>query len=994
MLPREVPAPAFVGREHELAVLQPALRRRYPPALVLVEGEAGIGKTRLVRECLSRPALRDRTVMVAACPAVREPFPLGALVGALRGAGPRLAGLALSPLAGALRPLFPEWVAQLPPAPEPLEDANATRHRLFRALTELVERLGVQVLVVEDAHWADPATLEWLLTLLADGREGISYQGAPPAGPTGVSVVVTYRPWEIPDGSLLRRLTTAGRATGAATTHRLELGPLNPGDTRALVVSMLPDRPVPDQLTALLHQHTDGLPLAVEESVRLLSDRGELTPAGGELPVPPSIRDLVRERVGWLPEPAQQVLAAAAVLAEPADEALLAQVAGLAQGAGPAQVAGPAARRGLAAALASGLLQETADRGLGFRHVLHAKAVAESITGTERRELDRRAVRALSRLAHPPVARLCRHARDAGDIAGWSRYAEAAAELALESGDTGTAAALLHEVLTAAPHPPRRRARLARKLGDLTVNRSAPLGDLETAVRDALHEMVAAEDLSRADRGEVRLRLGRLRYEAGQLETGHAELETAAAELATHPASAAIAMLLLAVPDSVPSWPVSAHLAWLHRAARLLPRVQPPAEQLPLLIHRATTLLALGEDAGWAAAAELPATAPTLVGRRQLLRGQLNVAQSAMEWGRYQEARIRLAAVAGAAEATGYRRLLDVVQFDNLVLDWLTGTWEELGTRLATMSEAEAAHPLLRLAGRAIRAVLELAQGDRAAAAQRLQAVHEQAAGGSPMQPAAFLSAVALARLRLADGAAGAAVEVSAPAMEVITTKRIWLWATDIGPAHVEALAAAGARDRAGGLVDEFAGWVGDHQAPGAAAGLATCQAVLAEADGDLPGAAERFAAAAAAWAALPRPYDQLWALERQGRCLLATGAAEPGLAVLAGAQEALRRLGARSDADRVARVLRQHGVAVARVWRQGRRGYGDRVSPREQEVVALAARGLTNRQIGETLFLSRRTVDKHLSNAMRKLGVSSRTELAVAASDTGLLSPGPTGTQ
>jgi predicted ATPase len=76
---------------------------------------------------------------------------------------------------GALRPLFPEWADQLPPVLEALDDARATRHRQFRALTELVERLGVDVLVVEDAHWADAATLELLLTMATSGSGGVSW---------------------------------------------------------------------------------------------------------------------------------------------------------------------------------------------------------------------------------------------------------------------------------------------------------------------------------------------------------------------------------------------------------------------------------------------------------------------------------------------------------------------------------------------------------------------------------------------------------------------------------------------------------------------------------------------------------------------------------------------------------------------------------------------------------------------------------------------------
>jgi DNA-binding NarL/FixJ family response regulator len=109
---------------------------------------------------------------------------------------------------------------------------------------------------------------------------------------------------------------------------------------------------------------------------------------------------------------------------------------------------------------------------------------------------------------------------------------------------------------------------------------------------------------------------------------------------------------------------------------------------------------------------------------------------------------------------------------------------------------------------------------------------------------------------------------------------------------------------------------------------------------------------------------------------------------LLAGVRGQLIALGARGDADRVVATLRAHGVAAKRPQRGGRRSYGDRLSPREMEVTRLVATGRSNRQIAAALCLSPRTVDQHLSAAMRKLGVSSRTALAVRAAGVG---PGAT---
>jgi DNA-binding CsgD family transcriptional regulator len=176
------------------------------------------------------------------------------------------------------------------------------------------------------------------------------------------------------------------------------------------------------------------------------------------------------------------------------------------------------------------------------------------------------------------------------------------------------------------------------------------------------------------------------------------------------------------------------------------------------------------------------------------------------------------------------------------------------------------------------------------------------------------------------------------------------------------------------------------------------CRATLAESRGE-PAAATLFGRAASALRDLPRPYDALLAAERQARCLLRDGQRQPGLRLLSETADGLRRLGATGDAARAEKTVAELGVApktrgtlgvpaadsAARRAR-GRPGYGDTLSPREREVVRLVAGGQTNREIAETLVLSRQTVAGHLHSAMRKLNVSSRTALAVTAVEDGLL--------
>ena len=249
------------------------------------------------------------------------------------------------------------------------------------------------------------------------------------------------------------------------------------------------------------------------------------------------------------------------------------------------------------------------------------------------------------------------------------------------------------------------------------------------------------------------------------------------------------------------------------------------------------------------------------------------------------------------------------------------------------------------------------------------------------MEPAA-----ALARLWVADGDGGRALRVTNRPMDALESKGVWVWATDIVPVRVEAHLAVGDHAAARRLTAQLARGLRGRSAPGPRAALALCRAHLAAMAGDHVRAAAAYERAARAWAALPRPYDALRAREQQAEALLAAGRAHEGQQVLARQYEELFRLGARGDADRVARRLRDLGADVPRLWRGGRRGYGDHLSPREIEVVRLVVAGHTNREIGTILAKSPATVDQQLRAAMRKLKVTSRTALAVTAVETGVL--------
>lgn len=964
--------PRLVGRTTQLHALTQALIRS--PAVVLIEGEAGIGKSRLVRECLSAPQLQQQRVLVGACPPYREPSTLAPIVDALRLVDRPPETLRLSPLAGALRPLFPEWADQLPPNPEPLESVTAARHRLLRALAELVGSLGTDVLVLEDAHWADETSLEFLLFLATRQRLPRPRGGDSPGPP---SLVVTYRPEDITEGSLLRRLP-AGLPAGTWQV-RITLDPLDVADTAELASSMLGDEVMPS-FAEFLHQHTDGLPLAVEESVRLLDDRDDLVHRDGgwarasdtTLAVPPTVRDSTLERVQRLEPAAQRVLQVAAVLAEPADEDTLMQVANLAEPVG------------LLRAVSSGLLHDAGAGRLAFRHVLSAMAVYESIPAPARRRLHLRAGETLER-AQPPAAaaKLARHFREGGDPARWLRHGETAADLAVAASDHLTAVDLLEDLLAFPEFAVPDRVRLARKLGLAVLFMRAVGTERAWASVKKLREIRDDPALDQRQRAEVGTVLGRLLNQFGVHAEAFTELTRAVPHLGHRPVEAAHSMNLLGWPRAGP-WSVTTHLRWLKRAEAVPLTEATPAERLSLTIDRATALLQLGYPAGWQVLDRLPSEVDSGEQRLHLARGLLNLGDCALLWGWYAEARRLLGNGLEVAEANQYARIRDCVTSNLVRLDWLTGAWDGLVGQAQSLMHDHDAMAVAREEATLITALWETAQGQHRMAEERLEGLLEQfrQQGAVLQEPA---PAAALARLYLEQDDVDAAVKVTAGPMQVIETKRIWIWAGELAPIRVQALLAAGHTEEAEQLVARFAAGLRGRKAPAPRGALATCRALLIAHTRDALAGADAYGRAARIWEALPRPYDALLAREQRATCLFDAGRVDAAVSLLTRVLDGFAALGATADADRAARRLREHGVA--RPWRGGRRGYGDQLSPRELEVVRLVITGKTNREIAHELSKSPGTVAEQLRSAMRKLGVSSRTALAVAAVEAGVLS-------
>lgn len=969
----ELSSPAFVGRAREVAALGEALSQ--PPAVVLVEAEPGAGKSRLVREFLASPDGRRHRLLTAVCPPFREALTLGPIVDAVRQARDRVAGLPLSALAGALRPLLPEWAEDLPPLPAPLDDPKAARHRLFRALAELIGALGVTGLVVEDVHWADPVTMEFLLFLTAHPHP------APVAGSR--SLVITYRPGDVPAGSLLLRLSS--RLPAGVTRLRLPLSPLDVTQTARMVSSMLHGEPVSDGFARFLYERTGGVPLAVEESVRLLYDRADLLRRNGEwvrrrladLQVSPTLRDSVLERVQRLSPAAQQVLRAAAVLAEPTEGGVVLGVAGL---------LGEPAHTALAEAVGSGLLHEDDQLRLAFQHAFMGQVVYEAIPGAQRRRLHRLAGEALAGCDPAPVVQLTRHFREAGEADRWCRYAELAAERAISRGDHTTAAALLNDLLAGAELAVPVRCRVAHRLASTALLRREPVDQLHRQVVATLRRILASGALSPVEAAPIRNPLGRLLAQQGDFTAAHVELEQAVPYLPEDSPETLRAVTYLGWPWLGPG-PAEVHRKWLQRAAGMDHSRLSESDRLSVAADRAAALLQLGDPAGWELASGLP-TEPDPAGPPELVRVQLrvclNLGYAALLWGRYDTAR-KLLAVATSTPGEQYPRLRAKALLAQAELDLLAGHWQGLVDRVIGLADTDEGDPLQLATASYLLGRLYLVDGLTRRAHECLTSALHQArqlgAAEDELSPAAGLG-----RLLLSEGRADEAARVTEEPIAPVVAKQVWLFATELVPVRVQALVDTGRLHEAEELVAAYRRGVGRSDAPATAAGLATCQALLARArEGP---AAEAWLRAAEAWERLPRPYEALLAREQAAADLLTAGRVESGVRLSTEVWQGLSGLAARADADRVSRRLREHGVEVRRPWRGGRRGYGRQPSPRELEVVRLVLAGKTNREIAVALHKSPRTVAGQLASVMRKLGVSSRTELAVRVVEDGLVAP------
>jgi DNA-binding SARP family transcriptional activator/tetratricopeptide (TPR) repeat protein len=370
---------AFVGRDGELSRLVGALGG--DARLVLVIGDAGVGKTRFAGEGMARAAAGGMVVVWGECLPLARALPLLPVISALDGLarldeGRVLAG-GLDAAPGFVRGEVGRLLPQLAPGGGPSlsgRDGGWERERLFAGVAELLsavaEGSGAGVgLVVEDVHWADTATLDLLTFLARPGSRG------------GVRVVVTCRSDEAPLAGPVA--SWLARVRGEAGMAEIALGPLSRAES-AEQVTALAGEPVPPEVADELFARAEGNPFFTEQLVAAVPTGLK----GGTVSLPARLAGLLAARAARCAGDTRAVLDALAVAARPLAEDLLCAVTGL-------DVA--VVRLGLRELAAARLLADGAAPGGGhrLRHALLAEAVAGGLLPGERADLHERTARAL-----------------------------------------------------------------------------------------------------------------------------------------------------------------------------------------------------------------------------------------------------------------------------------------------------------------------------------------------------------------------------------------------------------------------------------------------------------------------------------------------------------------------------------------------------------------------------------------------------------------------
>lgn len=1007
-----VTSPVFVGRLAELELLEAAWARATAgeSAVVLIGGDAGLGKSRLVAEFAARVREGGGRILSGGCFDVGdEGLPYGPFVEALRALSRDTEPEQLATLLGTagqeLVRLVPElgrYLSADRTIPE-LDPGSRTsgpsdQARLFELTLAVLERLGEQTpvaLVLEDLHWADPATRDLVVFLARSLRR------------SHVMLIATFRTDDLERGHpLLVRLAELGRVAGV---DRIQLAPLTVVEQREQLEAILGHRPPPG-LAETVHRRTDGNPFFAEEIVVRAPD----SIGAGALPM--SLHDLLLDRVASLSAPTQRVVGAAAVAGRWADDTLLAAATGL----GPHEVTG-AVRE----AVSRHVIEVDADASTyRFRHSLLAEVVESDLVPGELRRLHEAIAEwlAANREDRPGVtADLARHWVGAGRT-------EEALLASIEAAQTATE---IHAYLDAHRHL-ERAIELWPVVGPAAAQSGIDQVELLRRAAEAANwagEGPRAVELARSalalvdersdpvGAGALRSRLAYYLWTVGESQAALAEHRRAVELVPAEPPSVERAQALGGLAGALmPMAHYRESRAIAEEGLAVLAALKSQAGEAKLLNALGIDLIGLGEvDEGIATlrrgveSAREHGPIDTYVGVTYNLCYFLGQTDRLDEGLRVAEDGLAVAIRAGLE-----RRMGTSLRASAGEILYRAGRWDaalETTEAALDLEPDAAAHVFLR----STRILLALARGEPEAAAAEAAVAQHVAEGDIDPDVRAFLLAaraeMAIAAGRPAEGLglAGSALNEFAGSDEILLVAPILVTgmtaAADLAEhgrafrAPGEVATATGGTERFRDAARSLAEALGPraappiHPTPSLLASLATVDAEASRVAGQSD--PEAWQTAADAWAAVPMPYQAAKARARAGEAiLLMRGSRERATDLLREARLSAEAIGARPLLDRIEAIARRARIGLGgpapepvesgpdgqqvAVQRSPAEVLG--LSAREWEVLELVAAGRSNAEIADVLFISPKTASVHVTHILDKLGVNNRVEAATIA--------------
>jgi len=507
----------LVGREEELSRLEDALLAacRGEGSVVVLAGDAGIGKTRLCAELATRAERIGATVMEGSCSEAELALPYLPFLEAIGnhlstdGAAKLREGLGVH--IRELAKVFPQLAEDVPS--ESQTETPDGRLRLFEAILALLglaSQDGGLLLIIEDLHWADASTrelLDYLTRRLRNRR---------------LLVVATYRRDEMHRKHPL--LPTVQGWQRSRLAQLVELEPLPPDGVARMVSSIFDNTSVGEEFRDFMHDRSEGNPFVLEEMLKAAIDRGDIYREEAdwqrkpiaELRIPETVRDSILLRVERLDSKQAEILRCASVLGRSFDYQTLIRLS-------------EQERMAVEAALQNAVQQQLLEEEAGsrtryrFRHALTQEAIYEDLSAPTRERLHSAAADVLAERLDTPKAEVAFHLRNANrwvEAIPATMEAAATAETRLGYGEAAALYSLLLSVVTTGID----RARLLCRLGEAYWLMGATARAVEP-LEEGIRQLEQAGETLEAARH--RLTLGRCYWEGGDAIRARAEYETA-----------------------------------------------------------------------------------------------------------------------------------------------------------------------------------------------------------------------------------------------------------------------------------------------------------------------------------------------------------------------------------------------------------------------------------------------------------------------------------